>query len=133
LVGVSSIRPEHRTVLLVEGGPDLLAAHCVIAAEDRSKDTAAVALLGASHRIPEDSLAVFRGRRVRVFEHSDAGGRGAVKAWANQLYDAGADVDFIRFDGLRRIDGEPVKDLNDFCQIHADDFEAFRWTWEVIP
>jgi len=49
------------------------------------------------------------------------------------LESVGSDTDFIRFDGLRRFDEKPVKDLNDFCLLHADDFETYRWTCEVVP
>lgn len=132
-VGAAAIQPQHRSVLFCEGGPDLLAAHCIIAAEGRSHDTAAVALLGAAQKIAESALPIFAGRRIRIFEHSDKAGTTAVKTWAHQLQSVGTDTDFIRFDGLRRFDEKPVKDLNDFCLLHADDFEIYRWAWEVIP
>lgn len=132
-IGAAAIQPQHRSVMFCEGGPDLLAAHCIIAAEGRSHDTAAVALLGAAQRIAENALPIFAGRRIRIFEHSDKAGNSAVKTWAQQLESVGSDTDFIRFDGLRRFDEKPVKDLNDFCLLHADDFETYRWTWEVVP
>ena len=132
-IGAAAIRAEHRSILFCEGGPDLLAAHVIIAAEGRTKDTAAVALLGGAQRIAEDALPIFVGRRVRIFEHSDKAGTAAVKTWARQLESMGSNTDFIRFDALRRFDEKPVKDLNDFCLLHPDDFETYRWTWEVIP
>ena len=39
-------------VVVVEGGPDLIAAHALIVAEGREADTAAVAMLERPHRFP---------------------------------------------------------------------------------
>lgn len=132
-IGLASLKPEHQNILMVEGGPDLLAAHCIIEAEGRSADTAAIAILGSSHRIAEAALPFLRRRRIRIFEHWDSAGANAVRIWTEQLEAVEAVVDFVRFAQLRRFDGEPVKDLNDFCLLHPDDFEAHRWAWEVIP
>ena len=132
-IGLASLKAEHRNILVVEGGPDLLAAHCIIEAEGRSADTAAIAILGASQKIEAEALPILAGRRIRIFEHWDSAGANAVRTWTHQLEIVGATVDFIRFAQLRRLDGESVKDLNDFCLLHPEDFEANRWTWEVIP
>ena len=46
----------------------------------------------------------------------------------------GCVVDAFRFDGLRRSDGAPVNDLNDFARLDADCFEAERADLEeVLP
>lgn len=132
-VGVAALAPEHRSVLLCEGGPDLLAGFHFIAAEGRGADTSAVAMMGASCRIRESELHRFEGRRVRICEQDDKAGREATEDWARQLHPHVERLDAVRFDGLRQVDGKPVEDLNDLCRIHADDFEANRWTWEVIP
>jgi hypothetical protein len=132
-VGVAALTPEHRSVLLCEGGPDLLAGFHFIAAEGRGADTSAVAMMGASCRIRESELHRFEGRRVRICEQDDKAGREATEDWARQLHPHVERLDAVRFDGLRQVDGKPVEDLNDLCRIHADDFEANRWTWEVIP
>jgi len=75
---------------------------------------------------------MFAGKRVRIFRHTDATGEDAADRWAQQLAEAGADVDAFRFDGLRCLDGQPVKDLNDLAAIYADDFEAHRCLWELF-
>ncbi len=65
-------------VALVEGGPDLAAAHNFIAAENRHPDTAAVAMLGAAnHRIPDDALLYLANKRVRIYPHTDTAGQSA--------------------------------------------------------
>ena len=58
---------------------------------------------------------------------------GAVERWAAQLASVGADVDAFSFAGLRQTDAKPVNDLNDSHLIHADDFEAERILWRVMP
>ncbi len=132
-VGVAALKPKHGTFLLCEGGPDLLAAYHFIAVEQREADASAVAMMGASCRIRESELHRFEGRRVRICQQADKAGRDATDRWTKQVDPHVERLDAVRFDGLRQADGNPVKDLNDLCRIHADDFEANRWTWEVIP
>ncbi len=120
-------------VLFCEGGPDFLAAHHFIAAEQRADDAAAVAMLGASLSVPSDALPHFAGKRVRFFTHADAAGRASVARWARQLSQAGARVDALALDGLHRADGSPAKDLNDLTQIHPDDFEAHPALRSLVP
>ena len=120
-------------LLFCEGGPDLLAAHHFIAVEQRADDAAAVAMLGASLSIPPDALPQFAGKRVRFFTHSDAAGRTCVARWAHQLAQAGAFMDAVALDGLRRSDGSLAKDLNDLTQIHPDDFEAHPALQCLVP
>ena len=120
-------------VALCEGGPDLLAACAFIVAESRERDVAPVAMLGGKIPIHPDALPRFAGKRVRIFPHLDETGANAANRWADQLAGAGADVDAFSLAGLRRADGEPVKDLCDLAAIHADDFEADRSLWSIFP
>ena len=111
----------------------MLAAHGCIWAEDR-KDVAAVAVLGASNRPSVDAWASLAGKRVRVYCHRDVAGMEAGKLWGQAILAAGASkIDGFRFDGLRRVDGSPVEDLNDLQSLHPDDFNARRDVWEVLP
>lgn len=113
-------------VILVEGGPDLLAAHHFIVAEGREADTAAVAMLGAANSIPEDALLFLAHKHVRLFPHHDPIGQAAAVRWTEQLERVGCEVDAFSFDGLWRSDGQAVKDLNDLALLDADCFEAER-------
>lgn len=109
-------------ILLVEGGPDLLAAAHFIEATRNMVTWCPVAMLGASQRIPTDALAIFAGKRVRIYPHTDDAGMEAARKWALQIKKAGAElVDAFTFAGLRKTDGSLVKDLNDCTQIHPDD------------
>jgi hypothetical protein len=101
------------TIALCEGGPDLLAACHLVYQEFLEGQCSAVTMLGATQRIHADALPLFTGKRVRIFGHDDDAGQAAVDRWARQLVSAGADVDAFNFSGLRRMDGQPVKDLNE--------------------
>jgi hypothetical protein len=121
------------SIALCEGGPDLLAACHFITCELREADCAPVAMLGATQRIHADALPLFAGKTVRIFGHADNDGRAGVARWARQLETVGAAVDAFDFDGLRKTDESAVKDLNDCCHIHADDFENERTLWRMMP
>ena len=129
----AGVASDSSVILFCEGGPDLLAAHHFIEAEQRADDAAAVAMLGASLSIPTDALPQFAGRRVRFFTHADSAGRTSVARWARQLTQAGARVDALALDGLHRCDGSPAKDLNDLTHIHADDFDAHPALQSLVP
>ncbi|NDF00155.1 MAG: hypothetical protein EB034_18050, partial [Verrucomicrobia bacterium] len=108
-------------VLLVEGGPDLLAAHHWIHAHQREVDVAAVAMLGASNSIHADALPLFAGKRIRIMAHTDEAGHAAAIRWKAQLDSVGARVDAADFAGLLMADGTPAKDLNDLTRLRPED------------
>jgi hypothetical protein len=113
-------------IALVEGGPDLLAAFHLAWCAGVEDLVAAIAMLGASNRIPEDALRRFAGKRVRIFQHDDDAGRNAGALWAAQLMAEGVDVDGYSFAGLSRVNGSSVNDLNDFTHVHPDQWEEQR-------
>ncbi|MDB4538241.1 CHC2 zinc finger domain-containing protein [Akkermansiaceae bacterium] len=117
------------TILLVEGGPDYLAAFDFLTRLQR-QGFQPVAMLGKSNRFPADALELMAGRRVRIYPHHDPGGGGmeAAKSWFRQLSRVGCTVDGFSFEGLTRLDGKPVTDLNDL--LLAD--EASRAAWKGI-
>jgi hypothetical protein len=123
-------------IALCEGGPDLLAAHYLALWEQathhskRDVQCSPVAMLGARQRIHPDALPLFAGKCVRIFGHDDDAGRGAVERWAAQLASVGAHVDAFSFAGLRQVDGEPVKDLNDSLLMDAT---SFTETGRMLP
>ena len=131
-IGAKESRP-FKTLALVEGSPDLLAAFHFIYCEDRAAEVAPVAMLGASQRIHENALPLFAGKRIRIFPHLDSAGAAAAERWAAQLQTVGAEVDAFTFAGLHKTTGEPVKDLNDCTSICPEDFEAHREFWNLIP
>lgn len=119
--------PDHApTVLLVEGGPDYLAAFDFLI-RFRRQGFRPVAMLGKSNRIPSDALNIMAGRRVRIYPHHDPGGGGmeAAQEWARQFAEAGCQVDGFRFAELTKTDGQPVTDLNDL--LFADEERRKAW------
>ncbi len=102
-------------IILTEGGPDLLAAHQLILEGNAVGRIAPVAMLGASLRMTEATIERFRNRRVTLCPHLDANGHGleAARRWAIQLRAVALSMSWIDLAGLRRADGQPVKDLCD--------------------
>ncbi|MDF1853414.1 MAG: toprim domain-containing protein [Verrucomicrobiales bacterium] len=118
-------RPElFRKIVVVEGSADLIAAYHFNYTTGKM-DSLPVAMLGKECReIHPEALKLFRGRDVRITPDADADGGGmeAARRWAKQIEEAGAlSVTAFDFSGLTRIDGMPVKDLNDCTVIHPDD------------
>lgn len=110
-------------LLLVEGGPDYLAALHFTLAQKRT-GILPVAMLGRGQGLrglhPE-SLEHFRDRRVRIVPHNDPDGGSYLTAarWAKQLRAVGAEVDSFHLKDLRTAAGKPIKDLNDCCELEA--------------
>jgi hypothetical protein len=107
------------TILFAEGGPDLLAAHHLIATT--GERACPVCMFGDSNAIAEDALPFFRGTTVIFFPHQDDNGAGqkAAARWATQLIPYASDIRFYPFI-------EPAKDLNDF--ISSQPMVVEDWT-----
>lgn len=124
---------KYPNVILVEGGPDLLAAFHYIYIEGRAGDCCAISILGAGNKLSESSLPAFKSTRVRLFPHVDLEGMRAGVRWAQSLRDYVSHLDRFRFKGFHRTDGQPVNDLNDLCYVDPDEFEACRRLWSLCP
>jgi len=120
-------------IMLVEGGPDLLAAFHFAWCENKSNRVAAVCVTGASNRIPDDCLPYFAGRAIRIFPHADQAGMKALDSWASQLRRVARNLSFFDLRGLRKCDSSAVKDLNDLAYICPDQFEERRGLWDIVP
>ena len=136
-VGVAVLRriPDFRTLLLVEGGPDYLAALHFSQGLERW-DVLPVAMLGrgTGTKIDPAALELMRGRRVRIYPHNDADGGGVKSAriWATQLHEVGCVVDIFDFAPLHRADGKSIKDLND-CTTELDDASTQALAQGLFP
>jgi hypothetical protein len=132
------LAPEYQksleTILVVEGGPDYLAA-LHFSLKQRKTGILPVAILGRGQGLRglhPDSIEHFRGRRVRIYPHDDPDGgsyRSALR-WAKQLRDVGAEVDFFTFKGMRKTNGDLVKDLNDCVELAPELLSKLR---ELFP
>lgn len=113
-------------IALVEGGPDMLAAVHLSWCAGVENEVAPAAMLGAANRIPDDALALFSGKRVRIFGHADEPGQAAAGRWASQLAGVGCDVDGYSFAGLLQSSGPPVDDVCDFSHVDVEQWETLR-------
>jgi hypothetical protein len=110
--------------LLVEGGPDHLAAlHFAI--KQGKRGILPVAILGRGQGLRglhPDSLQHFRGQRVRIYPHDDPDGGSyqAALVWCRQLREFGCKVDFFTFKGLQKANAEGCNDLNDCVELAAE-------------
>jgi hypothetical protein len=121
IVPAAEYRKSAETILLVEGGPDYLAA-LHFALRQRKTGILPVAILGRGQGLRglhPDSLEHFQRRRVRICPHNDSDGLGIAHAlrWSKQLQQVGCEVDFFVFNGLHKADGSPAKDLNDCTEL----------------
>jgi hypothetical protein len=82
-------------ILLVEGGPDYLAA-CQLIAESGEENVLPVAMLGAGATISQDALTYFAGRSITVVGHPDEAGLTAAIRWGQQIKAAGGIVRAVR-------------------------------------
>lgn len=117
-VGAARLGPRAvRNVLVVEGGPDLLAAIELLSVFGMLGQVAPVAMLGASCNVSDAALAIVdvgaanHARRVRVCPHADEAGAKSVQRWKQLLTGANCRVAEFR---LPSLDG--VKDLNDLVR-----------------
>jgi hypothetical protein len=115
-IGLSESR-SFRSIMLVEGAPDLLAAFHYIHSEGITDRATAVCMLTASIAIPALCLPLFAGKHVRIFGHDDMPGQQAGERWCKQLEPVAAKVDIFSFDGFSTADDEPVTDLNELIKI----------------
>ncbi len=132
-VGADLLRkyPGVQNVMLVEGGPDYLAAlHFILQSQ---KQVLPVAMLGAGQAVIDPrALELLGGRRVRLYPHIDPKQQGlkAAHTWTEQLMRAGCRTDNFHFAGLLRSNGIPVKDLNDLTTLHPKDLSKIQ---NLIP
>ncbi len=101
---------DRKRVLMVEGGPDMLAAYHFLQMWHTQRrpllqDVAVVCMLGAGNRIRETALPFFKGCRVRIMVDADVPkdseekgkrkltGLEAAARWTAQLTEAGAAVE----------------------------------------
>jgi hypothetical protein len=107
-------------VAVVEGAPDLVAAHDAALQLDAAERVAVCSVLGAGvHRLAVECLPCFRAKHVRIYPHTDESGMSAARQWAAQIKEAGAAVvDAFDLSGFTTKAGKPGKDLADL--LNAD-------------
>jgi len=131
-VGVEILRnnPSLHSVMLVEGGPDYLAALHFLLTFGRS-GALPIALLGrgaGTMRIHQQALRLLTGKRIRIYPHNDpdGGGHRSAHSWSEQLRHVGCHVDRVTFEQIQGPDGRAVKDLNDLTSISIHPTSLFH-------
>jgi len=107
-------------ILLVEGMPDFIAAHEVVAASPFKQQWAPVAILLAASSIPAHAIDYFTNKRVVIVFHHDREGQGvkAAMKWRGQLQAvAGCRVSLFDTKKLSDLAGGQIKDLNDYLRL----------------
>ncbi len=117
-VGVADIELFSR-IIMVEGGPDILAAFHFLLLAGRHLDVTVVAMLGASNGIHPDAIGLFCSKHVRIVPHLDAVGADAAIRWRRQLVLGGANVGVVPIATLA-LGRDRMKDLNDLCPMPMD-------------
>jgi hypothetical protein len=107
------------TVLLVEGGPDFLAAlHFIL--RWKRLDILPIAMLGSGAGKNEIHVAAKRqlaGKKVCIYPHNDPNSAGLSAAinWSRQLLSIGCELEITRLASFSINNGAPLKDLNDLA------------------
>ena len=116
---------DYPAIGLVEGTPDFLALIAHALKRGVHDQVAPVCMAGAQMSIPQETLPLFSGKRIRIFVHADEPGIGAAIRWHSALK-SHATVDCYEFSGLTQIDGRPVEDLNDMLRMDPKSREKYR-------
>jgi hypothetical protein len=119
-VGMPTNKP---FVELVEGSSDLLAAYALAYVEGMESLIAPVAMLGAANHIHRSAIDCFHGKLVLAFPDYDSAGINGVNRWEKQLDGVAQSFHALDYGGLRRDDGQRIKDLRDFLRIAVDSWE----------
>lgn len=99
------------TIVVCEGGPDLLGAYSV--REELRADFGIVCVLGSGLTIHESARIHFAGKRIRFIAHADTTGFEFAQRNALGLFGVAEHVSIVTLEGLRKLDGVPAIDLCD--------------------
>jgi hypothetical protein len=136
-----AMKDPSQTIIIVEGGPDLLAAYALIEHLSRH-DCVAIAILGREimRLIPEAQRAL-AGRCVHIIPHRDKGsageltsGRDAAVKWTDMFMDdcGVTDVTWSSLEGLTRPDGRPATDLCEAVEDGGIERNGAHWD-DLMP
>lgn len=117
-IGLADAR-NRETILLTEGGPDLLAVATAAWLEtDGSLQSFGFCFMaGAGLKIPPEAVEAMAGKRIRLYGQPDEAGRAAARRWFAQLKPFAAALDYWEPD-------TPGMDINDYLTAHL---AALSW------
>ena len=118
---------EYPNIAIVEGMPDLLAAHHFLWAEEYETRWGVITILGASSHFPPEAIPLLKDKSIKIFYHHDKAAQGmrAAYRWGLEL---GLPMKSKHFccGPIPMLGGEIGKDLNDQAHITGDAFEELR-------
>ena len=119
---------EYPNIAIVEGGPDLIAAHHLLWAEECENRWGVIAMLGASASFPTEAAKILKGKKLKIYYHYDKNAQGALGAyrWHHQLGLEQPSKHFCCCGPVQLQGGGIGKDLNDQAHISGDEFEELR-------
>lgn len=116
--GIMHLKSHHEEVILCEGAPDYLAAHCLIAQGIYPEaSTAVIAALNAHSRLDATHLEMLRGRTVYLAPQRDEAYLKAAVRWKESLQGVAFEVATVPL-------LEGCKDLNDSVSASLEDLEV---------
>ena len=121
-LGLTEAHP-YESILLVEGGPDFLAAHYLITQTKQENLFGVIAMLGANQEFTPEQAKNLKGKRVRIFPHMDEAGMKGVQNWFSSLKSVGVHVDIYDYDEITTKDGKLITDLNDLLRVNLEDWD----------
>ena len=106
---------EFDSVVILEGGPDLLAAaiFCVRELPELVGKIGFLCITGASMRLSREVAAKLNGKAITIVEHADRAGKRASRNWGKQLT-TGTSTNLLTFRICRDINQTSINDLADF-------------------
>lgn len=123
--GLEAIR-DFKIVAICEGSSDFLASFHFAYINDCENDIAPLAILGATQDISLKALNALKDKLVIVFPDADEAGKKALKRWGDKIAPYAKKTFYFSFNNYHKSDGTPVKDLSDFMDLDADEWENGR-------
>lgn len=124
-----------QSVILTEGGADMLAAYHFLAGLDLVQKVAVTCIFGTGNNICPEARPYFAGKTVRIFADNDRpkkketktgsyetrAGRDAAARWQHQLEEFARDVGVVDFSEL--FSPDEVGDLNDLAKVDTSEID----------
>lgn len=117
---------KYKYICVCEGSSDFLAAFHFAYINDVEHLVAPVAMLGANQQIGDEFLAKFEGKEVLIIPDHDPAGKMALRCWGDSISEYARNVYYFDFGKVSGSDFPRAKDLCDFIQMDADQWERIR-------
>ena len=124
-IGIAAAR-SHNYVCMTEGSTDFLACFHFAYVNDLEKMIAPISMLGANQHIGNEFLPLFNGKDVLIIPDHDKAGHKALRKWGDAISGYARTVSYFDFGKCQDTGLPHAKDLCEFMQINADQWESIR-------